>query len=107
MGQGSGHTRHAWKVLKSCLGWRQWLVAILVGLVLASALAVITSAHLTRVQYARLQQLERDKAQLQTEWGQLLLEESTWSAPSRIERLASERLDMHVPELSEVKVIRP
>lgn len=89
------------------LGWRQLLVAILVGLVLASALAVITSAHMTRVQYARLQQLERQKDKLQTEWGQLLLEESTWSAPSRIERLASERLEMHVPELSEIKVIRP
>lgn len=92
--------------LMSWLGWRQLLVTILMGLVLASALAVITSAHLTRVQYARLQQLEREQDQLQTEWGQLLLEESTWSAPSRIERLAVERLDMHVPELSEIKVIR-
>ncbi|SFH67550.1 cell division protein FtsL [Modicisalibacter xianhensis] len=89
------------------LGWRQLLILLLVGLVMASALAVITSAHMTRVQYARLQQLERHKDKLQTEWGQLLLEESTWSAPSRIERLASERLDMHVPELSEIKVIRP
>lgn len=87
-------------------GWRQLLVLVLLVLVLGSALAVITSAHLTRVQYARLQQLERSKDQLQTEWGQLLLEESTWSAPSRIERLASERLDMHVPELSEIRVIR-
>lgn len=89
------------------LGWRQLFILLLVGLVMASALAVITSAHMTRVQYARLQQLERHKDKLQTEWGQLLLEESTWSAPSRIERLASERLDMHVPELSEIKVIRP
>ncbi|MEC9483805.1 MAG: cell division protein FtsL [Halomonas sp.] len=89
------------------LGWRQVLVAVLVLLVLGSALAVITSAHMTRIQYARLQQLERQKDRLQTEWGQLLLEESTWSAPSRIERLATERLDMHIPELSEIKVIRP
>ena len=88
------------------LGWRQLLVVVLTGLVLASALAVITSAHLTRVQYARLQQLESEKDKLQTEWGQLLLEESTWSAPSRIERLASERLDMRVPELDEIRVIR-
>nr|WP_299240294.1 cell division protein FtsL [uncultured Halomonas sp.] len=87
-------------------GWRQLVVLVLILLVMASALAVITSAHLTRVQYARLQQLERSQDQLQTEWGQLLLEESTWSAPSRIERLASERLDMHVPELDEIRVIR-
>lgn len=107
MGQQRMHKPHGRGALKLWLGWRQWLVVLLVGLVLASALAVITSAHLTRVQYARLQQLERDKAQLQTEWGQLLLEESTWSAPSRIEHLAVERLDMHVPALGEVKVIRP
>lgn len=107
MGQQRGHKPHGRGSLKRWLGWRQWLVALLVTLVLATALAVISSAHLTRVQYARLQQLERDKAQLQTEWGQLLLEESTWSAPSRIERLAVERLDMSVPELGEVKVIRP
>ncbi|MGC3872067.1 cell division protein FtsL [Halomonas sp. GXIMD04776] len=91
---------------KQLLGWRQLLVLLLVGVVLASALAVITCAHFTRVEYARLQQLERKQDQLQTEWGQLLLEESTWSAPSRIERLASERLGMHVPELTEIRVIR-
>lgn len=107
MGQQRAHKSRRRSALKLWLGWRQWLVGMLVGLVLASALAVITSAHLTRVQYARLQQLERDKAQLQTEWGQLLLEESTWSAPSRIEHLAVERLDMYVPALGEVKVIRP
>ncbi|SHF50219.1 cell division protein FtsL [Modicisalibacter ilicicola DSM 19980] len=98
------HTSSNWA--KRLLGWRQLLVVVLTGLVLASALAVITSAHLTRVQYARLQQLESEKDRLQTEWGQLLLEESTWSAPSRIERLASERLDMRVPELDEIRVIR-
>lgn len=92
--------------LKPRLGWRQLWVALLMSLVLASALAVTTSAHLTRVQYARLQQLELEQDQLQTIWGRLLLEESTWSAPSRIERLARERLEMHVPDINDVEVIR-
>nr|WP_297459312.1 cell division protein FtsL [uncultured Halomonas sp.] len=89
------------------LGWRQLLLALLLVLVLISALAVTTSAHLTRVQYARLQQLELEQDQLQTIWGRLLLEESTWSAPSRIERLARERLEMQVPDINDVEVIRP
>lgn len=74
---------------------------------LASALAVITATHQTRDQYGRLQQLEREQNQLQTEWGQLLLEESAWSSPARIERLAVERLEMRLPDVDEVEVIRP
>ncbi len=86
------------------------LLAVNVSLVvvcLTSALAVITASHLTRDQYARLQQLEREQNQLQTEWGQLLLEESAWSSPARIERLAVERLEMRLPDVDEVEVIRP
>ena len=74
---------------------------------LGSALAVITASHLTRDQYGRLQQLEREQQQLQTEWGQLLLEESAWSSPARIERLAMERLEMRLPDVDEVEVIQP
>lgn len=80
------------------------------GLVMAcliTATAVINVSHLTREQYAHLQQLERERDQLQTEWGQLLLEESAWSSPARIERLAVERLEMRLPHVNEVEVIRP
>jgi len=87
--------------------WRYLLIAGLVGLVLASALAVTASAHLTRAQYARLQQLEAEQGEMQTVWSRLLLEESTWSAPSRIERLASERLEMRVPGLGQIEILRP
>lgn len=83
------------------------LVVLLLAACLGSALAVITSSHMTRDQYAHLQQLEREQQQLQTEWGQLLLEESAWSSPARIERLAQERLEMRLPDIDEVEVIRP
>ena len=88
-------------------GMRLLLVVVLVVAVLASAVAVTTTSHLTRVQYARLQQLEREQNQLQTEWGQLLLEESAWSSPARVERLASERLEMRLPDIQRVEVIGP
>ncbi|SEK61308.1 cell division protein FtsL [Halomonas daqiaonensis] len=99
----------------SSFGWplrlgispRLLLVVLLLAACLGSALAVIAASHLTRDQYARLQQLEREQQQLQTEWGQLLLEESAWSSPARIERLAQERLEMRLPAIDEVEVIRP
>lgn len=88
-------------------GPRLVVVLVLLAACLASALAVITASHQTREQYGRLQQLEREQQQLQTEWGQLLLEESAWSSPARIERLAMERLEMRLPDVDEVEVIRP
>lgn len=51
------------------LSFRLLLVVTLVLACLASAMAVINTSHLTREQYARLQQLERERDQLQTEWG--------------------------------------
>ncbi|RCV91093.1 cell division protein FtsL [Halomonas montanilacus] len=83
------------------------VVAGLVVACLITATVVINVSHLTREQYARLQDLERERDQLQTEWGQLLLEESAWSSPARIERLAIERLEMRLPHVNEVEVIRP
>nr|WP_245904567.1 cell division protein FtsL [Halomonas lactosivorans] len=87
-----------------------WRLLLVMGLLLAclvNALAVINASHQTRMQYVELQQLERERDQLQTEWGQLLLEESAWSSPARIERLAVERLEMRLPDVGEVEVIRP
>jgi len=48
---------------------------------------------------------ERDKAQ--AEWGRLILEQSTWTAASRIENLASEQLKMRVPSADEVRMVAP
>ncbi|TFH88086.1 cell division protein FtsL [Billgrantia azerbaijanica] len=99
-------SRYGWP-LGRLTSLRLWLVVALVAACLATAMAAITVSHLTRDQYARLQQLERERDQLQTEWGRLLLEESAWSSPARIERLAVERLEMRLPDVDEVEVIRP
>lgn len=86
---------------------RAIVLSLIVIAVLVSALAIISTSHLTRVQYARLQKLENQRDALQTEWGRLLLEESTWSSPARIESLSTQRLEMRVPGVDEVKVIHP
>lgn len=89
------------------LSARLLLAFALLLLCLLSALWVITASHLTREQYGTLQQLESEYQQLQTEYGQLLLEQSAWSAPSRVERLAGKRLEMRLPEIEEIEVVRP
>src|SRR5690606_15138392 len=83
------------------------LLAVLFGGVLLSAIAVSYSAHWNRqllnALYAELS--VRDKAQ--AEWGRLVLEQSTWTAPSRIEALAAGQLRMRIPEPTEVQMVAP
>ena len=74
---------------------------------LLTGLAVVTTTHMTRAQCAELQRLEQEENQLQTEWGQLLLEEGAWATPARIEQIATERLEMRIPDVNDVEVIRP
>ncbi|MGJ8524877.1 Cell division protein FtsL [Halomonadaceae bacterium LMG 33818] len=82
-------------------------VFILAVLNLVSAFAVVTITHQTRVQYAELQTLEHKMDGYQADWSRLLLEESTWSSPSRIEAIAQDHLHMHVPAVNETRVLSP
>ncbi|GLK89173.1 cell division protein FtsL [Pseudomonas turukhanskensis] len=83
------------------------VLLILFVAVLVSAIAVAYSAHWNRqllnTLYGELS--VRDKAQ--AEWGRLILEQSTWTAHSRIETLASEQLKMRIPEPAEVRMVAP
>ena len=71
-----------------------WLNIGLLGLVLASAFAVIHSTHSCRELYTRLQVLESRQWHLQEDYGRLLLEESTWASHHRVEKVAREDLSM-------------
>ncbi|KAF1057352.1 MAG: Cell division protein FtsL [Pseudomonas citronellolis] len=72
-----------------------------------SAIAVSYSAHWNRQLLNTLynELSERDKAQ--AEWGRLILEQSTWTAHSRIESLAAGQLKMRVPNADEVRMVTP
>lgn len=80
-------------------------VAVLWALVLVSALAVVASTHQTRNKVDRLETLRRDAAELQVVWGQYMLEQSTWAAYSRVERLAREELDMLLPRVEDIVMV--
>ena len=83
------------------------LLLLLFLAVLLSAIGVSYSAHWNRQLlnslYAELS--VRDKAQ--AEWGRLILEQSTWTAHNRIETMATERLQMRIPDAAEVQMVAP
>ena len=80
------------------------IVLLSAGL-LFSALAVVASTHQVREGYARLQDLELRRWELQEEYTRLLLEVNTRAAPHRISQIASETLSMQAPDLSQSQAI--
>jgi len=83
------------------------MVALLIAAVFLSALAVIDARHENRLLFAQLQQLRQQRDQINIEWGQLLLEQSTWSTHARIEQMATQKLDMEMPMHPEIVVVYP
>ncbi|MGD8175507.1 cell division protein FtsL [Marinimicrobium sp. ARAG 43.8] len=80
-------------------------VAVLWLLVMVSALAVIASTHQTRQRVDRLETLRREAAELQVVWGQYMLEQSTWGAYTRVERLARRELDLRLPTDDDIVMV--
>ncbi|MEP5764450.1 MAG: cell division protein FtsL [Halieaceae bacterium] len=88
------------------LGW-PLLNLVLVAAVLASTVSIIKTSHRCRQMYAQLQALESGQWDMQEQWGRLLLEQSTWAAHHRVERLARKELGMRLPEAAELQVVLP
>ncbi len=79
------------------------LVTIAVAI---TALLVVDLRHRNRLLFAELQTVTRERDQLNTEWGQLLLEQGAWSEHRRIEDTARVRLGMALPGSDQVVVVR-
>ena len=74
--------------------------------VMACALSVIELRHRNRLLFAELQTLTSERDALNTEWGQLLLEQGAWSEQRRVEETARARLGMAMPSVEQVVVVR-
>lgn len=79
--------------------------AMLASAVLVVAMLVVALRHESRLLFAQLQALRGERDALNTEWGQLLLEEGTWSEHRRIEQMARTRLDMRIPARDRIIVL--
>ena len=79
---------------------------ILLGILVVCALMLVTSQHQARKLYVELQKEHEMAKQLDIEWGQLQLEQSTWATHARIEKVAM-RNGMRIPSSARVQVIGP
>ena len=80
---------------------------LLLAALVACALALVTSQHQGRKLYVELQKEQDLARQLEVEWGQLQLEQSTWATHARVEKLAIQALGMWVPPASRIQVAPP
>ena len=80
------------------------LYALLVSL-LVSGLMVVKTTHENRFAFNELQVLREEANQLDVEWGQLLLEQSTFGLGGRIEQKATRELQLQVPRISDIVMV--
>ena len=83
------------------------LNALLFAVLLLCGLAVVTSQNEARRLFAALQDEQDRSRELEIQFGQLQLEQSTWAMQSRIEQVASRKLGMRVPDADRVRVVPP
>ena len=86
----------------------QWrlAVAVLWVAVLASALGVVYGKQQARNRFNELQKLTTQRDDLDIEWGQLQLEQSTLAASGRVENVAREH-HMVTPQGNDLRIVQP
>ena len=77
------------------------LRAVLVG----CAVSLVASRHQARKLFVELEREQSRSRAWEVEYGQLQLEQSTWSMPARVEKIAREQLHMQVPGAGRVEVV--
>ena len=70
-----------------------------------SAIALIFTKHESRKLFIELERLSDERDELNIEWGQLQIEQSTWATHARIEQVATGRLRLSRPATEDIYVI--
>jgi cell division protein FtsL len=83
------------------------LIPILWLAVLASAAGAIFVKHRARELFVELEKVNRERDQLEIEWGQLQLEQSAWSTHAFVENVAATNLGMRTPPPRQIEVVAP
>lgn len=78
---------------------------LLLLIAVGCALSAVTSNHKARKLFIELEREQSHMRQLEVEWGQLQLEQSTWANNARIEKIAREKLQMKAPVPSQILTI--
>ena len=83
------------------------VVAVLWVGALGSAAGAIYCKHRAREMFVELEQLNARRDNLEIEWGQLQLEQSSWSTQAFVERVATTKLHMAMPPPKEIEIVAP
>ena len=81
------------------------LVFVFAVVCVLSAMALVYTKHESRKLFVELEGLTDERDNLNIEWGQLQIEQSTWATHARIERVAAEQLSLVRPKATEIYVI--
>lgn len=81
------------------------LVFVFAVVCVLSAMALVYTKHESRKLFVELETLTHERDELNIEWGQLQIEQSTWATHARIEQVATDDLSLVRPVASEIYVI--
>jgi cell division protein FtsL len=79
----------------------------LAAILVICSLSLVTSQHKSRKLFVELQKQQDEARQLEVEYGQLQLEQSTWAMHSRVEKIAVNNLQMRTPPVARVHLVPP
>ena len=78
---------------------------MLLAVLLVCALSLVTSRHQSRKLTTELTREQAIERAFEVEHGQLSIEQSTWSMPGRIEKVAREALRLQNPGPGRVEIV--
>ncbi|MGB5164376.1 MAG: cell division protein FtsL [Woeseiaceae bacterium] len=81
------------------------LVFVFAAVCVLSAMAIVYTKHEARTLFVELEELTHERDDLNIEWGQLQIEQSTWATHARIEQVATDDLSLVRPAAEEIFVI--
>jgi len=74
------------------------------------AIGTVSSNHRARKLFTEIEREQAHMRDLDVEWGQLQLEQSTWASHARIESIARDKLRMRLPapgQTMTIEAVRP
>lgn len=84
----------------------QFLQFVLLSMVLLSALAIVYCTNQYRLVLSQYEHAKMQESALELEWGQLLLEQASVSAPSHIQEKAETLLKMQLPLNKDIQIVQ-
>ena len=78
---------------------------MLLTVLIVCALGLVNSQHQARKLFISLEEENGRARQLEVEYGQLQLEQSTWALHARIEKIAAQTLRMRTPDARRIQVV--